>query len=83
MEVSYRIYTTRPNYDIYKTVYNMEDVLNTLDFLVNKQNIEYFLVIKNNGLYDDIIIRNIDGYLKLKGEMQDVSRGIEKVYRRT
>ena len=79
----YKVYTTYPTYKLFRTETSFEDVMQDLDDLVYRMKQDMFLVIKNNGEYDEVIVRNIEDYLRIKGEMQDVSRRTQKVYRRT
>lgn len=78
----YKIYTGEPIYKLFDTTYNMDDVMSSLDYIVNKLKQERFMVIRDIGNGEEPIIFGINDYIRLKGEKQDVSRGIEKVYRR-
>ena len=78
----YKIYTGEPTYKYFDEAYNMDDVMLSLDYIVNKLKQERFMVIRDIGNGQEPIIFGINDYIRIKGEMQDVSRGVEKVYRR-
>lgn len=78
----YKIYTGEPIYKLFDKAYNMDDVMRDLDYIVNNLKQERFMVIRDIGNGQEPIIFGINDYIRIKEEMQDVSRGTEKVYRR-
>lgn len=83
--MSYLIYINGTGWQYYDKAKTIEDVIKILDYVIYNLKIERFIVVEYNFLEDTEtpIMTNVKQFERIKEELNNVSRGNQKIYRRT
>ena len=81
----YLIYINGTGWQYYDKAKTIEDVIKILDYVIYNLKIERFIVVEYNFLEDTEtpIMTNVKQFERIKEELNNVSRGNQKIYRRT